>query len=140
MDAFTPIPALVGGGLIGLAAAGLLLFSGQIAGISGIIGGIVRPPPSDRAWRVAFDLGLVGGGFLVLFAYPSALPFGFERDVAALIAGGVLVGVGTRMAHGCTSGHGVCGLARLSLRSLSATITFILAGAIVVYFSLHGGG
>ena len=121
--AFTPWSALLGGGLIGAAAGLLLFFNGRIAGISGVLGGLLRPlAPGDGAWRVAFVAGLL----LAPLAY-----LGFAAWPA------VVVGVGTRYGAGCTSGHGVCGIARLSLRSLVATLCFMAAGFATVYVLRH---
>ncbi len=133
---FTPLAALAGGALIGIAAAMFLLLNGRIAGISGVLGGLLRPTKGDMAWRIAFVLGLVGAPLVyVLFA---ALP---EAQISAsygtLIVGGLLVGIGTRYGSGCTSGHGVCGLSRLSPRSLVATGAFMGAGFVTVFVTRH---
>ena len=133
MDNFTPVPAQIGGALIGLAAASLLLFHGKIAGISGIVGGITNPEKSDRAWRVAFVVGLLLGGLALGIVYPVALPSTFDGSLVYLAVAGLFVGVGTRMANGCTSGHGVCGIGRFSPRSVIATLTFMATGAATVY-------
>ncbi len=130
------IHALLGGALIGTSASLLLAFNGRVAGISGIVGGALRPAPGDLAWRALFVVGLVVGG---LAAYPIA-PGAFAvpaTNMATAVAAGLLVGVGTGLGSGCTSGHGVCGLARRSPRSLAATLTFIAAGAATV--ALTGG-
>lgn len=133
---FTPWSSLVGGLLIGLATALFLLLNGRIAGISGIVGGLLRPAAGDRAWRVAFILGLVGAP--LLFQVFSPLPaVQVEADTATLIVAGLLVGVGTRYGAGCTSGHGVCGLSRLSPRSLVATAAFMAAGFATVFVVRH---
>jgi uncharacterized membrane protein YedE/YeeE len=129
------IGGLFGGALIGLAAVLLLAFNGRIAGISGILGGLISPPePGDRVWRAVFLLGLVSGPALYRLVF-GALPLEMQAAAPALIAAGLLVGFGTRLGSGCTSGHGVCGLARLSPRSLVATIIFMLAGFATVYVS-----
>jgi uncharacterized membrane protein YedE/YeeE len=135
-NAFTPWTALAGGALIGLAAAMFALLNGRIAGISGVIGGLLKPARGDVAWRGAFVLGLVGAPLVyVLFA---ALPKPqIDAQFGALIAAGLLVGVGTRYGSGCTSGHGVCGLSRLSLRSLAATAAFMGAGFATVFVMRH---
>ena len=135
-NAFTPGSALAGGVLIGVAAALFLLLNGRIAGISGVIGGLLRPARGDVAWRAAFVIGLIGapavyGLFGVLPVMRIDAPFG------ALILAGLLVGIGTRYGSGCTSGHGVCGLARLSPRSLVATAAFMGAGFATVYLTRH---
>lgn len=137
MTSFTPAAALAGGALIGLAAAVLMLVNGRVAGISGILGGLLNPADRDPRWRIAFLVGLVVAPWL----YPligGALPD--TRPVAGipvLIAAGVLVGVGTRLGGGCTSGHGVCGVARLSARSAMATATFMAAAIVTVFVVRH---
>jgi hypothetical protein len=128
------IGGLIGGALIGSAAALLLAFNGRIAGISGILGGLITSRArSERAWRVAFLVGLITAPALYRLFY-EALPLQLEADVPTLLAAGLLVGFGTRLGAGCTSGHGVCGLARLSPRSLTATVTFMSLGIATVYF------
>jgi len=134
----TPWSALCGGVLIGLAAAALLLFNGRIAGISGIVNGLITPVAGERGWRIAFLLGLAAGGVPVMIltgqtaASPASLP--------TLLLAGVLVGFGTRLGNGCTSGHGVCGLGRLSLRSLIAVIVFMVAAIATVHATRHLSG
>jgi len=133
---FAPWPALAGGLLIGAACAALILFNGRIAGISGVLGGLLRPARGDIGWRLAF----VGGLILApqLYALAAPLPaLHLDTDNLTLIAAGLLVGLGTRYGAGCTSGHGVCGLSRRSPRSLAATIVFMLAGFITVYLARH---
>ena len=134
---FTPLSALLGGLLIGLSAALLVLCNGRIAGISGIIGGLLqRPNPGDIGWRVTFGLGLVLAP--VLYRALAALPASqIDASWAVLLLAGVLVGYGARLGSGCTSGHGVCGLSRLSPRSLVATLTFMATGFITVYAVRH---
>ncbi len=135
-NAFTPWSALVGGMIIGLSAAMLVLLNGRVAGISGVLGGLLRPKSGDFGWRLAFVLGLVGAPLLYL-AF-SALPgTRIDAGYGALIAAGLLVGVGTRYGGGCTSGHGVCGLSRLSPRSLVATLAFMAAGFVTVLVLRH---
>ena len=133
---FTPLAALAGGVLIGIAAAMFALLNGRIAGISGVLGGLLRPTQGDMAWRIAFLLGLVGAPLVyVLFA---ALPKPqIDASYGALILAGLLVGIGTRYGSGCTSGHGVCGLSRLSPRSLAATAAFMGAGFVTVFVTRH---
>ncbi|OBV37547.1 YeeE/YedE family protein [Janthinobacterium psychrotolerans] len=133
---FTPWTSLAGGMLIGLAAAVLILFNGRIAGISGIVGGLLRPRHGDLAWRVAFVAGLLASplAYLLFQALPAAT---IEAGTPALIVAGLLVGVGVRYGAGCTSGHGVCGLSRWSPRSLAATIAFMAAGFVTVYLLRH---
>ena len=129
---FTPWSSLAGGLLIGLAAAGFVLLNGRIAGISGILGGLFRPAQGDVAWRVAFLAGLVGAP--LVYGLFSSLPEArIEAGNGTLVAAGLLVGLGTRYGAGCTSGHGVCGLSRLSPRSLIATASFMLAGFVTVF-------
>ena len=133
---FTPWASLAGGLLIGLSAALFVLLSGRIAGISGILGGLLAWPKGDVLWRVAFLLGLVCAPLVYRLAAP--LPaVRIDADNVTLIVAGLLVGVGTRYAAGCTSGHGVCGLARLSPRSLAATLAFMLAGFATLWVVRH---
>lgn len=129
-DQFTPWSALAGGAIIGLAAALFLLFTGRVAGISGVVGGLFQPVPGDFAWRVLFAAGLAAGGLVASIVAPEALAWTAQRSLGAVAVAGVLVGFGTRLGNGCTSGHGVCGLSRLSRRSLVATLTFMATGAL----------
>lgn len=143
-QAFTPWAAVTGGALIGLAATALLLVTGRIAGISGILAGLLRAP-GDRAWRFVFVVGLLLAPLVVhLFVPGLGVPAPAEApDARVLLLAGLLVGVGTRLANGCTSGHGVCGLARLSLRSLAAVAVFMGTAMGVVFVVRHvfaGGG
>jgi uncharacterized membrane protein YedE/YeeE len=131
MTEFTPYSSLAGGVLIGLAASLLLIGYGRIAGISGIAGQLLLGKPGDRSWRAAFLLGLVLAGFIGSRVAPGALAHS-PRSLGAVAIAGLLVGVGTRLGSGCTSGHGVCGLSRMSPRSLVATLTFILSGVLTV--------
>lgn len=124
---FTPGLSFSGGLLIGLAAIGLALFCGRIAGISGILGSVIARHSPDRLWRVAFLAGLVIAPLVVGF-FTTLPPVHIEASWPVILVAGLLVGVGTRLGSGCTSGHGVCGLSRLSLRSLAATVTFMAAG------------
>ena len=127
------IDPLLGGSLIGVAAAALLLLGGKIAGISGIAAGVLSPLRGDVLWRVAFVGGLVAGGLVLrLIAAPEVFASSASRSSATLLAAGLLVGLGTRVGNGCTSGHGVCGIGRLSPRSMVATVTFVVAGAVSV--------
>jgi uncharacterized protein len=137
---FTPISALIGGVLIGSAAGLLLWLDGRIAGISGILGGLLPPQRNDTVWRILFLLGLIAGAALV-YAFHANLPQArpaFPRGL--LVSAGLLVGLGTRLARGCTSGHGVCGLARLSPRSLAATLTFLLVAMATTFIVRHVAG
>lgn len=131
MSNFTPGPSLLGGMLVGLAASLLLGASGRTAGVSGIAGGLVVPRRNDWLWRVLFLAGLVAGGLVLRWASPGALeaPVG---TLSRLATAGALVGFGSRLGGGCTSGHGICGLARLSRRSLVAVVVFMTTGALVV--------
>lgn len=134
--AFTPWPALAGGVLIGIAAALFVLLNGRIAGISGIVGGLLKPARGDLAWRAAFVAGLVAAPLLyVLFATVPAPQI--DAGYGALVVAGLMVGLGTRYGSGCTSGHGVCGLSRLSPRSLVATLAFMAAGFATVFVVRH---
>ena len=132
-----PLAPIVGGALIGLAATALLLFNGRIAGVSGIVGGLVRRRPSegDTAWRSLFVAGLVSGGLVVRSVQARAFN-GPHTPLLVLLLAGLFVGIGSRVAGGCTSGHGVCGLARLSPRSIVATALF-MATAVVTSFLLR---
>lgn len=129
--------ALLGGFLIGLAAVLMLLFNGKILGISGIAGGILQKSHESKAWRYFFILGLLGGGAVMFAARPEQFAITLYRSPAALVFAGLLVGYGTRLGNGCTSGHGVCGVSRLSPRSLMATLTFIACGAVTVFIINH---
>ena len=120
--------ALAGGALIGLAATLLLLVQGRIAGISGVLGQMVGRRPADWQWRFTFLAGLFVGGTLIVWLSPSMIAAPTGRSLSQLIGAGLLVGYGTRLGNGCTSGHGVCGLSRRSGRSLAATVTFMAAG------------
>jgi len=134
--AFTPVSALIGGAVIGIAAAILALFNGRVAGISGIVGALLRPAFPDLTWRAAFIAGLLLAP--VTYAVFRALPaVTIDAGYPTLIIAGLLVGVGTRYAAGCTSGHGVCGLSRVSPRSIVATLTFMGAGFVTVYLMRH---
>jgi uncharacterized membrane protein YedE/YeeE len=137
MAAFDPVSALVGGALIGLAAALTMVLTGRIAGISGILGGLLTGSANDRSWRVALLAGLIAAPLISgAFGRPLPLP-DMPGNWAAVIAAGLLVGFGTRMAGGCTSGHGVCGMARLSPRSIAATLIFMGVAAVVVAVTRH---
>jgi uncharacterized protein len=129
--------ALAGGALIGAAAALLFATHGRVAGISGVVGSLLPPVPSDRGWRLAFVLGLLAAGGLGALVAPQAIGASVRSSSTVIIAG-LLVGFGTRMGSGCTSGHGVCGLARQSSRSLVAVVVFMTTGAIAAIVA--GGG
>jgi uncharacterized protein len=132
---FKPVGGLVGGLLIGLAVALMLLLNGRVAGISGILGGLLTLRTGDALWRVAFVAGLVLGAL----AYVSAadVPVAVVAPLPAVLAGGLLVGFGTRLGSGCTSGHGLCGMARLSRRSVTATVTFFGVAMLIVFLTRH---
>ena len=137
MTEFTPLASTAGGVLIGLAAGALILFNGKIAGISGILGHGLSLNAAEVGWRWIFLVGLAAGGVLLLFVYPQAFPGSIDASLAVLALAGLLVGFGTRLGSGCTSGHGICGLARFSLRSLVATVTFMATGAATVFIVNH---
>ncbi len=137
MEHFTPVSAALGGLLIGTAAVVLMAFSGRIAGISGIAGGLLAPRAGDVAWRVLFVAGLLAGAWLAWPLLGTPVPTGPAAGPALIVAAGLLVGFGTRLGSGCTSGHGVCGLARLSPRSLAATGLFMGAGIATVTVARH---
>src|SRR6516225_7213915 len=137
MTNFTPVSAAIGGALIGLSAVLLMLFTGRIAGISGIFGGLINPQTSDRAWRVTFIVGLIAAPVMAALAgYPVSMPQ-MPGSYITIIVGGFLVGFGARLGTGCTSGHGICGIARLSQRSIAATGVFMAAAIIVVALTHH---
>lgn len=131
------ILSLVGGIVIGISSLLMLYFNGRILGVSGIIGGIFQNTPGNRAWRYLFLSGLVCGGLLLPFFKPDAFLVSIVRSDLALVAAGLLVGYGTRLGSGCTSGHGVCGVSRLSPRSLLATLTFMACGMLTVFMINH---
>ncbi|HKU37774.1 MAG TPA: YeeE/YedE thiosulfate transporter family protein [Polyangiales bacterium] len=131
MHDFTPLPALAGGALIGLAASLLLLSAGRIAGISGITGGLLFPVRGDVRWRAWFALGLFAAGIAAVLFAPDSIGSSPRSHVALAVAG-LLVGIGTRLGNGCTSGHGVCGISRLAPRSIAATVVFMTTGMLAV--------
>jgi uncharacterized membrane protein YedE/YeeE len=137
MNNFTPLASLIGGIMIGLSASAMLLLEGKIAGISGIFAGVLNPAKGELLWKSSFVAGLLGGGVVLKMFLASAFNFGIVRPYGLLAVAGLLVGFGTRLGSGCTSGHGVCGISRLSPRSIVATATFVTSGAIVVYFGNH---
>jgi uncharacterized protein len=143
MAHFTPVSAALGGVLLGIASSLLFVLNGRILGISGIVGSMPAAPSGDRLWRGVFLAGLFVGGIALLIFDRGLLAVATEQTVPVAIAAGVLVGIGTRMSNGCTSGHGLCGLARLSKRSLVATLVFMATGALTVFVVrhlLHAGG
>ena len=132
MTDFEVLIPLTGGILIGIAASMMLLFSGRIAGISGIFGGMLFQQGKERAWRLSFVVGLIAGGILLYTINAEVFENSSGRGILAVNIAGLLVGIGTRIGGGCTSGHGVCGIGRLSVRSIVATVTFVFAGMITV--------
>lgn len=137
---FTPWSALAGGALIGLAVALLLLANGRIAGISGILGGVAGPPDANTGWRVAFIAGLLLGALGIIHLLPASGEVMLRASTPLLIIGGLLVGFGSRLGNGCTSGHGVCGLARGSRRSIVATVAFFATALLSVFVLRHAVG
>ena len=137
MENFTPVSAVIGGIMIGVASALLLWTTGRVAGISGILGGVLSLDRSQIGWRGTFLAGLILGPFLVSEFGPGISPITIDADYPMLIVAGLLVGFGTRLGSGCTSGHGVCGIGRLSVRSLVATLLFMLSAAVTVYVVRH---
>ena len=135
-NAFTPASALIGGAIIGVAVALFAVLNGRIAGVSGILGGLARPQAGDVSWRIAFVAGLVAAP--LAWGLLAALPeIRVDANFPALVAAGLLVGIGTRYGGGCTSGHGVCGISRASPRSIAATVAFMAAGFATVYAARH---
>ncbi len=134
MTEFTPIASTLGGVLIGLSATAMLLANGRIAGISGVVGGLLRPIPGDVSWRGAFLGGLLAGAVLLQLVVPDVVA-GPSRSLVAVGAAGILVGFGVRLGNGCTSGHGVCGLSRFSTRSAVSVVTFMSTGAVSAYLA-----
>jgi uncharacterized protein len=137
MSHFTPVSAVLGGILLGTASSLLFTLNGRILGVSGIVGGLPSAPADDRLWRAFFVGGLLVGGLGLLMVDPAALPAPSEQTVGIAVVAGVLVGAGTRWSNGCTSGHGLCGLARLSKRSLVATLVFMAMAMLTVFFMRH---
>jgi uncharacterized membrane protein YedE/YeeE len=133
MENFTPILSSIGGVLIGLSASVLLLFNGRIAGISGIYSGLLAPKAGETAWRLAFVGGLVLGGAAMFLIVPQLFTVDYGRTLPMVALAGLIVGFGVRLGSGCTSGHGVCGISRLSPRSLVATVVFMFTGALTVF-------
>ena len=137
MENFTPISGLIGGLLIGLATTLMLLLNGRIAGISGIVGDLLTRKGSEVGWRAMFVAGLLLGSFVYMLATGGALPVRIEASLPIVVVAGLLVGFGTRLGSGCTSGHGVSGLARFSKRSIVATSVFMGAGIVTVFLTHH---
>jgi len=137
MANFTPISAAIGGALIGFSAVLLMLFTGRIAGVSGILGGLLNPHGDDRAWRIAFIAGLIVAPLSAALVGNAVPVPQMPTSVITIAVAGLLVGFGTRLGSGCTSGHGICGIARLSPRSIVATCVFMAAAIIVVALTRH---
>ena len=137
MGDFTPVSGLIGGLLIGLAVALMLLLNGRIAGVSGIVGGLVNPKAGDTGWRAAFVVGLPLGALAYILLAGGPTPVDVLASPPAILIGGLLVGFGTRMGSGCTSGHGLCGLALLSWRSVVATAVFFGVAMVTVFLTGH---
>ncbi len=140
MHNLTPLSGLFGGALIGLAAASMMLLTGRVAGVSGIFGGLLALRPADQAWRIAFVAGLIAAPLLAALGRRPLPRPAMTSNLALIAVGGLLVGFGSRMGNGCTSGHGVCGFARLSARSIVATVVFMAAAVITVAVVRHGFG
>ena len=134
---FTPIPALIGGALIGLSAGLALFLLGKVAGISGILGSLFVKDPQALKWRVGFTLGLVLGGVALFLSMPTAFAMEIERAPLTLVVAGLMVGIGTALGSGCTSGHGICGIGRFSMCSIIATITFMGVGMLTAAIITH---
>jgi uncharacterized membrane protein YedE/YeeE len=134
---FTPVSALVGGALIGLAAAGMWWLLGRIAGVSSVLGNAIGARGPDLMWRLAFIGGLLVAGIVTATVFPQAVHFDMESGYVSTVFAGLLVGIGTNLGGGCTSGHGVCGVSRLSPRSLVATGAFMASGFLIVFVMRH---
>jgi uncharacterized protein len=137
MENFTPVSGLIGGLLIGLAAALLLLLNGRIGGVSGIVGGLLAPKSPDAGWRAAFVAGLLLGALAYVLATGGMVLVTMQASLPVLVVAGLLVGFGTSLGSGCTSGHGVCGIARLSKRSIVATSVFFGVAMLTVFLTRH---
>lgn len=137
MEDFTPVSGLVGGLLIGLAVTLLLLLNGRLAGISGIVGGLLAPAGRETGWRAAFVIGLLAGVLVYVVATGDGSLVSVGASLPTVVAGGLLVGFGTRLGSGCTSGHGLCGVARFSRRSVAATAVFFGVAMLTVFLTRH---
>jgi len=137
VENFTPVSAFLGGSLIGLSVILLLLYNGRTAGISGIMNGVFLSPGNEQRWRLAFLLGLILGAVIFQQIMPNFIQFRSDYPLVLVAIGGFLVGVGTRLSSGCTSGHGICGIANLSRRSIIATLCFMASGFITVFITKH---
>lgn len=132
-----PWSSLFGGMLLGVSATLLLLLNGKIAGISGVLTGLMTPKKRDYAWRWLFVLGMISGGLVGVYFLGAEVPKEYQASISMLIVAGLLVGIGTRLGNGCTSGHGICGIGRLSIRSMVATAVFMFVAAVTVFVRLH---
>ncbi|EGQ7973012.1 YeeE/YedE family protein [Vibrio parahaemolyticus] len=132
-----PWESLFGGILLGISATILLLVNGKIAGISGIMNGIMSPKKGDYLWRLLFAVGMIAGGLISVLMLGVAVPSTANLSLGMVIAAGLLVGIGTRLGNGCTSGHGICGMGRLSKRSIVATCVFMAVAGLTVFVRLH---
>jgi len=137
MENFTPISALIGGAMIGLSAVLLMALNGRVAGISGIFGGLLQFQKGEMGWRLAFITGLLIGPFILPVVTGTPVPHFMPSSTSLMAIGGFIVGFGTAMGGGCTSGHGVCGMARGSKRSFIATVTFMITGFATLYVIRH---
>ena len=137
MENFTPVSGLIGGLLIGLSAVLLILLNGKIAGISGIVGGLLTHKGSEVGWRAVFIVGLWLGAFIYVLATGSVLPVNIQASLLVIVIAGLLVGFGSRLGSGCNSGHGIAGIARLSRRSIVATLMFFATATITVFVTQH---
>jgi uncharacterized protein len=140
MHNLTPLSGLLGGALIGLAAAMLMLLTGRLAGVSGIVGGLLQARPADQGWRIAFVAGLIAAPLIAALAGAPLPRPAMTQNLALIAVAGLLVGFGSRMGNGCTSGHGVCGFARFSVRSIAATVIFMVTAFAAVAIVRHGLG
>ncbi|WP_117234029.1 YeeE/YedE family protein [Vibrio maerlii] len=132
-----PWSSLFGGILLGISAVLLLLFNGKVAGISGVLNGLLANTSGDRSWRALFLIGLLVGGGVAIPLLDLAIPQFEQTSMLTFVVAGLLVGIGTRIGNGCTSGHGICGMGRLSKRSIVATLTFMAVAAVTVFIRLH---
>ncbi|HHF2971965.1 TPA: YeeE/YedE family protein [Vibrio diabolicus] len=132
-----PWESLFGGLLLGISATILSLVNGKIAGISGIMNGIMSPKKGDYSWRLLFAVGMIAGGLISVLMLGVAVPSTANLSLGMVIAAGLLVGIGTRLGNGCTSGHGICGMGRLSKRSVVATCVFMVVAGLTVFVRLH---
>ncbi|WP_375321130.1 YeeE/YedE family protein [Aliivibrio logei] len=137
MGIVIPWGSLFGGILLGVSATLLLLLNGKIAGISGVLTGVIMPKNQDYVWRVLFIVGMICGGVIGTYFLGAEVPSEYSTTPGLLIIAGILVGIGTRLGNGCTSGHGICGIGRLSIRSITATAIFMCVAAITVFIRLH---